>query len=380
MTDSSRASRFAYLQSFSRARRLAAILAGGTAMAVSTMAWADPSAQDRETARSLMRDGRQLRDDGDLVQALARFQAANEIMHVPTTALEVAHTQVALGLLCEARNTLAEVRRIPSSADDPVPFQEARTAATALDEVLAKRIPSLTIVLSESGGKPSFLSIDGAPVPLAIVSLPSRVNPGRHVIVVGTTAGASKREVEVRDGENKIVRLSLLPNALGGTKPDLQLHAARPATAQAPRSDAVEGARSDGPEIESLPPEMSPPPSWTWTYVGIGVGSVALITGTITGAVAWSQESSLASECPYLRCGAGQPSEDLDRAKTWATVSTFAFVAAGAAGALVLGSVLLGRRSATSPASVSASASARRVAPRAVPWLGLGAAGVQGAF
>lgn len=364
-----------------RARGVAALWLGGAALAVATAAWSDPSAQDRETARSLMRDGRELRDGGELTQALARFQAANEIMHVPTTALEVANTQVAMGLLCEARNTIADMRRIPANPDDPLPFQEARTAAIALDATLAKRIPSVTIVVNELGGKPSFLSIDGARMPLAIANLPCKVNPGRHVIVAGTTAGTSRQEIEMREGESKIVRLRLASDIAGGSNsgtPPLQ--ALSSAALPPSHRDTAGLGSTDRPE--AVPPrnEASPPPWRTWTYLGAGVGGAALITGTIAGIVAWSQKSSLASECAGLRCGPGQPSDDLDRAKMWATVSTFSFVAAGAAAALVLGSVLLGKEDATSPGSRSGSASTRGHAADSTGWLGIGASGVYGTF
>ena len=82
----------------------AALLAS---MLVTTSARADPTAADRETARTLMDQGNVLKDKGNLEEALKRFKAADEIMHVPTTAVPVAKLQVALGLLVEARDTLA---------------------------------------------------------------------------------------------------------------------------------------------------------------------------------------------------------------------------------------------------------------------------------
>ena len=88
----------------SRRVRLA-ILAGVAAILGARAAAAQSTAVDRETARALMREGRELRDSGDLASALKQFEAANGIMHVPTTELEVARTQAALGLLVEALDT-----------------------------------------------------------------------------------------------------------------------------------------------------------------------------------------------------------------------------------------------------------------------------------
>ena len=66
--------------------------------------------RDRETARTLMQQGRELTAKGDLKEALKRFKGADDIMHVPTTGLEVARTQAPLGLLVEARDTIARIR------------------------------------------------------------------------------------------------------------------------------------------------------------------------------------------------------------------------------------------------------------------------------
>src|SRR5689334_15630072 len=97
-----------------------------------TAARADPTAAEKETARALMAEGRDLRERGDSKSALKRFMAADALMHVPTTGLEVARTQVALGLLVEARETLRTVARLPEDPSDPPPFREARAQGDKL--------------------------------------------------------------------------------------------------------------------------------------------------------------------------------------------------------------------------------------------------------
>src|SRR5690242_13508597 len=95
-------------------------------LATAAPAFAEPTAAEKETARNLMQEGRDLRDKKDLKGALQRFQAADQLMGVPTTGYEVASTQVALGLLVEARETLNRVSRLPAQAKEPAPFREAR--------------------------------------------------------------------------------------------------------------------------------------------------------------------------------------------------------------------------------------------------------------
>ena len=99
-----------------------------TATAVATLlaapgASAQVSAADRETARSAMQEGRDLRDKGDLKGALQRFKTADDIMHVPTTSLEVARAQVALGLLIEALDTIAAIRKTHAARRRPGSLQ-----------------------------------------------------------------------------------------------------------------------------------------------------------------------------------------------------------------------------------------------------------------
>src|SRR5438270_8546116 len=90
------------------------------AMALSTRALADPTPQEKETARNLMDEGRELRDEKkDVKAALQRFTAADQIMRVPTTAFEVASTQALLGQLVEARETLSRVLSSPAKPGEP---------------------------------------------------------------------------------------------------------------------------------------------------------------------------------------------------------------------------------------------------------------------
>src|SRR5882724_11625185 len=114
----------------------------------SALAHAQPSAAQKETARGLMAEARELRDRGDLAGALKRFSAADSIMGVPTTGFEVAATQAQLGQLVEARETLRHVLAIAPGADDPEPFNEARSKARALDQQLLARLGALRFDVS----------------------------------------------------------------------------------------------------------------------------------------------------------------------------------------------------------------------------------------
>ena len=133
-------------------------------------------------------------------------------MHVPTTALAVAKSQAALGLLVEARDTLASsMRRTPDRPTDPQPFKDARAEGDQLDASLAGRVPGLTInVKGSAEGEQPALAIDGLDVPAGTVGLPRAVDPGHHVVVAKTATAEARQEVDVREGEQKQVELMLV--------------------------------------------------------------------------------------------------------------------------------------------------------------------------
>ncbi len=154
-------------------RHVVWVVAVAATLAVAGPAAADPSAADKETARALMATGRQDRASGDLQGALKAFIAADAIMRVPTTGLEVARSQIALGLLVEARDTALQVTRSPVTPHEPAPFKAARDAAAALSEDLSTRIPSLTITVTNipEGGTAS-ITLDGTPLSVETLGSP----------------------------------------------------------------------------------------------------------------------------------------------------------------------------------------------------------------
>jgi hypothetical protein len=341
----------------------AALTAGG--------ARAEPTAADRETARQLMADGRALRDKNDLEGALQRFEAADEIMHVPPTGLEVARTQVSLGLLVEARDTIARIRLEPARANDPVQFKEARTKANQLDASLDGRVPRLTVVVHGApSGQPLSMSIDGVPVPAAVVGLPRTVDPGHHVVVVKAEGAEGQQGADVREGETKSLDVSLVST---GSR-------SRPPSPHGQTSDApVDGTSPAPPERgrhQAETPavlETSHTPD-ALTYTGGALAAAGLVVGAVTGAMSWSQTSSLSSACPAHVCPPASYSS-YDSANGLATIATVSFGVAGVGTCLAVISLVVGHQERSQPASPSPSAQLR-----VSPWIGAGAAGLRGSF
>ena len=329
-------------------------------------ALAQVSAADRETARSMMQEGRDLRDKGDLKGALQRFKAADDIMHVPTTSLEVARAQVALGLLIEALDTVAAIHKTTPLADDPAPFKDARNKADELDAQIEGKVPSLAIsVTGAAEGETAAISVDGVSLPAAVAGVPRKVNPGHHVVTARAAAGQAKEEVDVAEGEKKDVQLVLVA---GG--------------------DNAEGdnATETGPEG---PHKVHSPGPLTWG--GIVVGGVGLVVGSVTGLMTLSKASSVKTECPTMKCS-GQGLSDLNSGNSLGTVSTIGFAVAGAGAAVAIVSLIVGHRpggaapASAPPTDPDAAPADPSAAPapeshlHVTPWIGVGSAGFFGTF
>jgi hypothetical protein len=327
-------------------RLLALSFAAMSALATaSTNAWAEPSLSDRETARSLMDDGDAKRDKSEFKAALKSYEAADAIMHVPTTGLEVARMQAQLGLLLEARESLGRVGRLPPKPGEPAAFTAARRTAESLMAELGARIPSVTVVAANGEpGQPTVVIFDNEVVPPAASQAPRKVNPGRHTVIVRSGSLEKRQDVDVNEREAKTLTF------------DLKAVAARPPE----QEEAAATSRSTG---------ASPLPK-ILIFGGFGLGAVGIGVGAVTGLLSFSKVSDVEKDCPNNVCPASLQG-DLDSAKSLGTVSTIAFIAGGiGVGAGVIGLVLQSKQSGSEPApGTSAKLTVR---PDVGPtWMGL---------
>jgi hypothetical protein len=301
-----------------------AILLGSSLyFAQPAVAWADPTAADKESAHHLMAEGRTRRKANDLKGALESFLAADAIMHVPTTGLEAARAEIQLGQLVEARDKLLEVVRLPVGDNETQAFATARATAKTLGAELATRIPSITIKLQGAPpGASVKVTVDGVEVPPASLTVPRAVDPGHHT-VAGRVADGPPREsaVDVAEGDAKEVPLDLA-SALATSSPE---------------SDEVGPAQPAG--------AAAPTNKWrTAGFIGFGVGGAGLILGGITGLLAISDFNAAKSQgCVNNNCPpAANP--DLNKAGTMATLSTVGFIVAGVGVGVGVVGLVVGKR------------------------------------
>jgi hypothetical protein len=232
---------------------LAALLLGSSAYAQSSEA-------DKHNASALTLEGQRLLKVGDARAALAKFQAAHEVLRAPTTGLDVAMAYEALGELVEARAMVHEVSQLPAQPNEPFAYKQARATAASAIEALDSRIPSLVLRIEGAPKEAVTATIDNEKVPPEALTAPYPRNPGtREIVATAPGYQTARTTVELVEGESKPVEVVLVL------------------------------AREVAPVKAPPPPQLlAPTRSSTLIYLGIGVtGTLALVSaGTVIGAVA----------------------------------------------------------------------------------------------
>lgn len=348
-----------------------AIVAGALACAAvvppATVEAAEPTAAEKETARTMHRSGDAKFEQGDYRGALADYKAADLIMGVPSTRLAVAQAQEKLGLLVESLDSALSVKRIPKLNPEPAVFEKARADAVTLASSLRPRIPSVKFALQGvPEGRAVDVSIDGTNVPMALLTVPRKVNPGQHVIKA-TVDGYHPFEQQVQLPEGKVTEVPIKLEPKDGAA----------AAAPAPAPTAPAAAPPEAPPAGTQPPP--PPPDEPeeasggispLVWIGFGVGGAGLILGGITGGIAAGKASDLKDSCPDNQCLRSETEDDYDSTYTMAHVSTAGFIIGGVGVAVGVVGLLL--------PSGEAEASTGSITLR--PIVGPGVAGVAGSF
>ncbi len=321
-------------------------------MSLPREAWAQAparSAADIAQARELFNQAEEQRDRGDVQGALEKFKAAHALGKTPVTGVELGRTYLQLGMLIEAHETFLAVGRLTVSPDETSRSAQARSDAQRLADVIAPRIPSVTITITGAAPDQTAVTIDGASVPTAALAAPRLLDPGSHTIAA--TSGGQRTEVTVKlqEGDSKPVELKVVPAPL-----------APPPAVVPPTRPEPEGAG-----LPSTPPEPVRRTLSPLVWIGGGVGAVGIAVGASTGIVAMSKASAVKNACYGLLCPYSIDG-DLSSGRTLANVSTIAFAVGGAGVATMVVGFFLGGH--------------RQEAARLAPWVGPGSAGVGGTF
>jgi len=264
---------------------------------------AAPTAEERARARTLMDWGDARFEAKNYASALEQYRAADEIMGVPTTGIEVGRTLERLGRLLEARETLRRVSEYPQRPDEPKPFAVARQRADRLLSDIAPRIPRVTLLVDGlPAGTAARITFDGQAVEPSRIGGYLEADPGRHH-VVATASGFPDvtREVTLAEGQALQVVLTF------GQEPTAVPRSAVP-------SRPV-------PTRQAVPPAVRQP---VLLWVGVGVTAAGVAVGTVTGLRSLSLTQSAKRHCEDTHCSPAAAG-DIDSAKTLANISNVAF-------------------------------------------------------
>jgi hypothetical protein len=339
---------------FERSRRGVFALSLAAALAlVAPAAAADaqptPTAEQKETARNLMQIGDDKFAAGDHAGALEAYEGADAIMRVPSTGLAVGRARARLGMLVEAVDVLQRVARHPQSGSEPRAFAGAREEAKRLDADLARRIPTVKVVVKgPAEDTPVEVRIDGAAVPQNARELPRRVNPGKHVVSVSAPGYlTSELAVEVAEQQHEEVAITLEPGS-------------------APPAAGVPDAGSSS---RTQPVTSGPSPVM---IAGFAIGGAGLAVGIATGAVSLAKTSELEERCGGTICPETERDEH-HTIVTLANVSNVAFAVGGVGVAIGIVGLVLDLQN-DEPSSTE------RARVRIEPVVGPGSIGLRGSF
>jgi hypothetical protein len=337
---------------------LVATFAGVLAVAGPAAAQDANQAENIAAARSLGIEGVRLAEAGKCDQAIEKLSRAESLYHAPTILDRLGECEIKVGQIVLGTESLNRVVREQLAANAPKAFLDAQARAKKALDAALPRIGYLTVTVEPKDAK-STVTVDGAPVPDALIGAERPTDPGTREIAANAQGYLpQKTTVTLAEGGHQAVtlRLTLDPNAPqpGATVPEIPV--AAPAVAPPP-PPAPAVASSNGTK--------------TLGYVLIGTGAAGIVLGSITGAMALQKKSDL--DCPDHHCS-GSDVDGLHGAKHMALASTISFAIGIPAAAI--GTVLL----LTSNKSSQRAQKAPAKHFAAEPYIGPSSAGLLGSF
>ena len=271
---------------------------------------AEPSAAEKETARTLLLSGREEAEKwAEQGSALRLREGARDHARADDGPRS---RQDARGARAPRRGS-ADVSRslaLSEASERSGRVRDARREAKKLADGITPRLASLTV----SVPKDAKVKIDEGEISASSIGVPLKVNPGRHQIVGSLGADEKRTTVDLAEGESKSISSSsrrgrCSADGRQGQDKDKEKKGAR---------------RSD-----------------TLVFVGGGIAGVGLVVGTITGLMAIGIKNDVTSRCDAdFEMPRGSPNlwSDIDRGVLMGNIATGGFIVAGiGAGILVYG-------------------------------------------
>jgi tetratricopeptide (TPR) repeat protein len=328
----------------------------------------ESEAQKRAAARAIGEEGLTFYDQGRYVDALDRFDRADNLVQAPTLGLMAARSLEKLGRLVEASERYRHVAQMKVNANALEVFKQAQQAAAKEGDALEPRIPKVDVSVQGPGAaEVSTVLLDGRGVSPSLlgsarpISATVPADPGDHRFEAKASAGEAFERVTLAEGDKARVVLTLSASPNKNLLPSGQ--AAKP---------EVAASGGSGDEKSSPRPERRGDTQRTIGWVSIGVGAAGLATGIIAGSVAAAKREDFSGMCDEQERICPRSVEgDVGTYNTLRPVSTVGFVIGGVG--LATGIVLL----ATLPRGGARYSSGK---VQVTPWVGPASAGLRGTF
>jgi hypothetical protein len=313
---------------------------------------------DRSTARSLAENGAADFKSGNYKSAVDKFERAYAIAKVPKLALWYARALVKVGRLVEASERYAEAMRLEANGPKAAEQRAAQADAESERQQLLPRIPTLSIVVEGAAGASTEVTIDGVPIPTALLPEPRPVNPGKHQVKGTRGQQVESQAVSLAEAEKKTLTLHFAAESRVGLVTAATVNGISPIVN--PSADTGNG----NVQVPDQPKTSSAQKTFGW--ITLGVGGAGLAFGTVTGIMVLSKKSTLDSsgQCHDNSCPTTQHTQ-ISSYNSLRPLSTVGLVV-GAAGTTAGVTLLL-----TAPKRKEATVSA---------WVGPASAGVAGSF
>ncbi len=328
-------------------------------------ATAQDQSADIAAARGFAVDGMKLADAGRCDQAIEKLQRSEKLHHSAIVLGKLGECLVNQGRVVEGSEALRKMLREPLPANPSPALLKAYERAQAALDSAKPQIANVVITIKGTNGVEPTVTIDGQPVPPAVLGGERPTDPGEHVIEA-TAPGYLKatQKFTIAAGRKQSIELVLERDPSAPVAPP---PGSAEASTTAPGGEPVPGG--------DTPPSMSSSesvgvgitgdraPNRTAAYVSWVLGGVALGVGAGFGYIALKDKNDLDDKCSSNVCPQSEQ-ESLDSAKRAGTISTIA-MGVGAAG-VVLGTVLFFTAgSSDTPSADNAARSGRRQTARA---------------
>lgn len=261
-------------------------------------------AADPAAAREQLKIGYTLSQEGKCDEALPHLVESLRLDAKAITLINLANCEEKVGRWADALGHWVDARSRAQTENVPAIEEEAVRRAKALEE----RIPRLTIVLGGGAPKGTEVLKDGVLLGGVSLGVAMPVDPGAHTIVARAPGHADGTKT-ITLAESEAGRVEIAP---GGPAP------AQPRAPGGGESGAAPSRGGTSPLV----------------WIGFGTAVVGATVGAVTGIVALDYASEADRDCPNRACTDPAALDRIDTGRTMGTVSTIAFVVAGA-GALV---------------------------------------------